>query len=224
MQHDVSPAFVRCADIGVQRMSLPPAIRVEDIASHPAFRRLDSMAGIAHDLRYASANNFDGRVLYAGIDCAWLRREAAAGLEAAAAWLARRHPEFGIVVLDALRPQRVQEAIWRDVAGTPAAHYFAEPARGSIHSFGMAVDATLLDAQGRELDMGSDFDEMSPASHPALEAEQLAAGAITRAHLDARTILRAAMAAGGFNGIPHEWWHFDHGDRDRVRQAFPRVL
>jgi len=224
MQHDVSPAFVRCADIGVQRMSLPPAIRVEDIASHPAFRRLDSMAGIAHDLRYASANNFDGRVLYAGIDCAWLRREAAAGLEAAAAWLARRHPEFGIVVLDALRPQRVQEAIWRDVAGTPAAHYFAEPARGSIHSFGMAVDATLLDAQGRELDMGSGFDEMSLASHPALEAEQLAAGAITRAHLDARTILRAAMAAGGFNGIPHEWWHFDHGDRDRVRQAFPRVL
>ena len=224
MQHDVSPAFVRCADIGVQRMSLPPAIRVEDIASHPAFRRLDSMAGIAHDLRYASANNFDGRVLYAGIDCAWLRREAAAGLEAAAAWLARRHPEFGIVVLDALRPQRVQEAIWRDVAGTPAAHYFAEPARGSIHSFGMAVDATLLDAKGRELDMGSGFDEMSLASHPALEAEQLAAGAITRAHLDARTILRAAMAAGGFNGIPHEWWHFDHGDRDRVRQAFPRVL
>lgn len=224
MQHDVSPAFVRCADIGVQRMSLPPTIRVEDIASHPAFRRLDSMAGIAHDLRYASANNFDGRVLYAGIDCAWLRREAAAGLEAAAAWLARRHPEFGIVVLDALRPQRVQEAIWRDVAGTPAAHYFAEPARGSIHSFGMAVDATLLDAKGRELDMGSGFDEMSLASHPALEAEQLAAGAITRAHLDARTILRAAMAAGGFNGIPHEWWHFDHGDRDRVRQAFPRVL
>jgi D-alanyl-D-alanine dipeptidase len=127
-------------------------------------------------------------------------------------------------VLDALRPQRVQEAIWRDVAGTPAARYFANPERGSIHSFGMAVDATLRDAEGRELDMGSGFDEMALASHPSLEAEQLAAGAITRAHIAARDMLRGAMAAGGFAGIPTEWWHFDHGDRDRVRRDFPRVL
>jgi D-alanyl-D-alanine dipeptidase len=205
-------------------MSAMPPIRVEDIAAHPAFRRLDGIDGIAIDLRYAGTDNFDGRVLYAGIDCAWLRSEAAAGLEAAAAWLARTHPGLRLVVLDALRPQRVQEAIWRDVAGTPAAHYFAEPARGSVHSFGMAVDATLRDASGRELDMGSGFDEMSLASHPALEAGQLAAGAITREHIDARTVLRSAMAAGGFHGIPHEWWHFDHGDRERVRREFPRVL
>jgi len=110
------------------------------------------------------------------------------------------------------------------VAGTLAAHYFADPARGSIHSFGMAVDVTLRDAEGRELDMGSGFDEMTPASHPALEAEQLARGAITRAHIAAREMLRGAMAAGGFVGIPNEWWHFDHGDRDRVRREFPRVL
>ncbi|MES2958688.1 MAG: M15 family metallopeptidase [Pseudomonadota bacterium] len=200
------------------------SLRVEDVAAHPAFRRLASIAGVEHDLRYATRNNFDGRVLYDGIDCAWLRAEAAAGLEAAARWLASVHPGLRLVVLDALRPQRVQEAIWRDVAGTPAARYFAEPTRGSIHSFGMAVDATLRDAAGRELDMGSGFDEMTLASHPALEAEQLAAGAITREQVAARETLRAAMAAGGFVGIPTEWWHFDHGDRDRVRREFARVL
>jgi len=205
-------------------MTAPAAIRVEDIAAHPAFRRLASLGAVEHDLRYASSNNFDGRVLYDGIDCAWLRAEAAAGLEAAAAWLAREHVGQRLLVLDALRPQRVQEAIWRDVAGTPAALYFANPERGSIHSFGMAVDVTLRDATGRELDMGSGFDEMTPASHPALEAEQLAAGAITPGHIAARTILRGAMAAGGFTGIPTEWWHFDHGDRDRVRREFPRVV
>jgi zinc D-Ala-D-Ala dipeptidase len=199
------------------------SIRVEDIASHPAFRRLDSIEGIEYDLRYASANNFDGRVLYEGIDCAWLRAEAAAGLEAAAASLARTAPGFRLLILDALRPQRVQETIWRDVAGTPAERYFANPTRGSIHSFGMAVDVTLRDGQGRELDMGSGFDEMTLASHPALEAEQLAAGAITREHIAARELLRGAMAAGGFHGIPTEWWHFDHGDRDLVRREFPRV-
>ena len=205
-------------------MTSVATIRVEDIAAHPAFRRLETIAGIDHDLRYASANNFDGRVLYAGIDCAWLRAEAAAGLEAAADWLARTHPGHRILVLDALRPQRVQEAIWRDVAGTPAARYFANPERGSIHSFGMAVDVTLCDAAGNELDMGSGFDEMSVASHPSLEAEQLAAGAITRAHIAAREMLRGAMAAGGFAGIPTEWWHFDHGDRDTVRRTMARVL
>jgi D-alanyl-D-alanine dipeptidase len=205
-------------------MNALPTIRVEDIAACAEFRRLNAIAGIAYDLRYATADNFDGRVLYDGFDCAWLRVEAATGLEAAAAWLARNHPAYRIVVLDALRPQRVQEAIWRDVAGTPAALYFANPDRGSIHSFGMAVDVTLRDAAGHELDMGSGFDEMTLASHPSLEAEQLAVDAITRAHIAAREILRGAMAAGGFSGIPTEWWHFDHGDREQVRREFPRVM
>jgi len=204
---------------------VPPrhTLRVEDVASHPEFRRLDQVAGIVVDLRYAGPHNIIGRVLYRGIDCAWIRREAAAGLEAAARWLAVHHPAHRLIVLDALRPQRVQAAIWRDVAGSAAEHYFADPARGSIHSFGMAVDVTLLDGQGHELDMGAGFDEMSVRSHPALEAEQLAAGAITPAHVAAREMLRGAMAAGGFAGIPNEWWHFNHGDPERIRREFPRV-
>jgi zinc D-Ala-D-Ala dipeptidase len=198
-------------------------LRIEDIASHPSFCRLSSSAGIAVDLRYASSNNFDGRVLYEGIDCAWLRVEAAQGLERSAAWLTAHHPGHRLLVLDALRPQRVQEAIWRDVQGTPAQAYFADPARGSIHSFGMATDVTVLDAQNRELDMGSGFDEMSVRSHPALEAEQLAAGHIAQHHIAAREVLRAAMHHGGFRGIPTEWWHFNHGDVARVRHEFTRV-
>ena len=205
-------------------MSAIPPIRVEEVASHAAFRRLDEIAGIHVDLCYASRNNFEGRVLYEGIDCAWLRREAAAGLEDAVAWLAREHAALHLVVLDALRPQRVQEAIWRDVAGTPAALYFANPKRGSVHSFGMAVDVTIGDAEGHELDMGSAYDAMTLASHPGLEAQQLVAGAISSEHVAARAILRSAMAAGGFHGIPTEWWHFDHGDRDAVRRNFPRVV
>lgn len=198
-------------------------LAVEDIARHPAYRRLATLAGVVVDLRYAGTNNFAGRVLYAGIDCAWLRREAAAGLEAAAAWLAREHPARRLVLLDALRPQRVQEAIWRDVAGTPLADYFAEPVRGSIHSFGMAVDVTLQDEHGAEVDMGSAYDEMSEASHPALHAALLAAGRLTAAQVAERETLRLALEAGGFQGITNEWWHFDHGDRERVRRELPRV-
>jgi D-alanyl-D-alanine dipeptidase len=198
-------------------------MRIEDIAGDPAFRRLETLRGVPFDLRYAGTNNFANRVLYGGMDCAWLRAEAAAGLEAAAQWLAQRRPGWRILVLDALRPQRVQEAIWKDVVGTPMAHYFADPARGSIHSYGMAVDVTLLGPHGREADMGSGFDEMTLASHPALHAEHLASGLLTPAHVAERQCLADAMAHGGFHGIPTEWWHFDHGDRDRVRRELPRV-
>jgi D-alanyl-D-alanine dipeptidase len=199
-------------------------IRVEDIAAHADYRHLGTLAGIAVDLRYAGTHNFAGRNLYGRLDCAWLRREAAAGLEAAARWLAQARPGWRLLVLDALRPQRVQEAIWLDVAGTPAQEYFANPERGSIHSYGMAIDATLLGPDDREADMGSGFDEMSPRSHPALHAELLAAGVLTPAQVAERELLAAALRAGGVEGIPNEWWHFDHGDRQCVRRELPRVL
>jgi zinc D-Ala-D-Ala dipeptidase len=198
-------------------------IRIEDIAASPGFRHLRTLAGVPHDLRYVGSNNFAGRSLYGELDCAWLRSEAAAGLLAATAWLQARRPGWRILVLDALRPHRVQEAIWLDVAGTPMQDYFADPARGSIHSHAMAVDVTLLAPDGREADMGSGFDEMSTASHPALHAEHLESGVLTLAQVAERECLREAMAQGGFHGIPNEWWHFDHGDRDHVRRQLPRI-
>lgn len=197
---------------------------VEAVPGHADFRHLASLQGVAHDLRYATHNNFAGRVLYEGIDCAWIRREAAAGLEQAAAWLKQQRPGYTIVVLDALRPQRVQEAIWAGAAGTPIEHYFANPAAGSIHSWGMAVDVTLRDPQGRECDMGTGYDAMVPSSHPELDAQHLALGVLRAEHLLERGWLAAAMAQGGFRGIGIEWWHFDHGDRQRVRRELPRVV
>lgn len=200
-------------------------IPIEDIASHADFRRLDSLGhGIGFDLRYATADNFVGHPVYAGIDCAWLRREAADALEQAAAWLHERRPGYRLRVLDALRPQRVQQRLWEELQGTPLTMYLAHPERGSIHSFGMAVDLTLLDPQGREVDMGSGFDEMTLASHPDHEAEHLALGALTAQQLTERGWLRAAMREAGFHGIATEWWHFDFGDRVAVRRDLPRVL
>lgn len=199
-------------------------LRSEDVPSHPDFRSLDSIAGIRTDLRYASANNFVGRDLYSPYDCAWLHREAAAALEKVVAWLARERPGFTLLVLDALRPQRVQQLLWDALQGTDLQLYLAEPARGSIHSFGMAVDVTICDEHGLELDMGTGFDDMTDRSHPALEGRMLANGDLTEVHLANRDLLRGAMLAGGFAGINTEWWHFDYGDRVQVRQTYQRVL
>lgn len=199
------------------------AMRCEDVASHPDFRHLPSLPGLAVDLRYASANNFVGRDLYGSLDCAWLHQLAADGLERAVALLAREAPGHRLLVLDALRPHRVQVQLWDFLEGTDLRQYVADPALGSIHSFGMALDATLLDPQGRELDMGTGYDEMVELSHPTLEARLLASGALAPRQHRNRELLRGVLLHSGFRGIDNEWWHFEMLDRGHVRQTFTRV-
>jgi D-alanyl-D-alanine dipeptidase len=198
-------------------------MRCEDIASHPDFRHLPTVPGLAVDLRYASLDNFVGRDLYGALDCAWLHHEAAAGLERAMGLLADEAPGHRLLVLDAVRPHRVQVQLWDHLEGTDLRQYVCDPAIGSIHSFGMAVDVTLIDPEGRELDMGSGYDEMDELSHPTLEAKHLASGALTPAQCRNRELLRSVLYRSGFQGISNEWWHFDMGDRQHVRRHYTRV-
>jgi D-alanyl-D-alanine dipeptidase len=199
-------------------------IASEDIAGDPEFRHLSTIAGIAVDLRYATPNNFIGRDLYSPYDCAWLHVDAAAALERVVAWLAEQRPGCTALILDALRPQRVQQQLWDALEGTGLQMYLANPARGSIHSYGMALDITILDENGVELDMGTGFDDMTELSHPKLEEGFLQTGALAHAQVAHRRLLRGAMFQAGFVGINTEWWHFDCGDRNLVRQTFRRVL
>ena len=196
----------------------------EEIATSPEFRHLSTVAGVDVDLRSASADNFVGRDLYSPFDCAWLHRDAAAALERVVAWLKLARPGATVLVLDALRPQRVQQQLWDALAGTELQMYLANPERGSIHSFGMALDLTILDESSRELDMGTGFDDLTERSHPALEPLLLARGEITLAQVANRQLLRDAMSQAGFQGISTEWWHYDCGDREVVRGTFRRVL
>jgi D-alanyl-D-alanine dipeptidase len=196
----------------------------EEIAYSPEFRHLSTIEGIAVDLRYATANNFVGRDLYSPFDCAWLHRDAAEALEKVVAYLSQARPGAKALVLDALRPQRVQQQLWDALGGTDLQMYLANPERGSIHSFGMALDITILDEVGDELDMGTGFDDMTELSHPRLEPELLARGDISEQHIANRQLLRDAMFQAGFQGINTEWWHFDCGDRNVVRETFRRVL
>lgn len=196
----------------------------EDIAASAEFRHLSTIAGIRVDLRYAGADNFVGRDLYSPHDCAWLHVDAAASLERVVAWLAARRPDLTPLVLDALRPQRVQQQLWDALEGTELRLYLANPARGSIHSYGMALDLTLIDADGRELDMGTGFDDMTELSHPALEEGFVLAGRLSQEQVANRRLLREAMLQAGFFGINTEWWHFDCGDRELVRATYRRVV
>jgi zinc D-Ala-D-Ala dipeptidase len=202
----------------------PFTLPCEQVAQHPDYRSLESIRGISVDLRYGSPNNFVNKDVYAPLDCRWLHKDAAGALERTVEWLTLHAPAVRLLVLDALRPQRAHEVLYAAVKGTEFNLYLAEPTRGSIHSFGMAVDVTLTNLSGVELDMGTPFDDFSELSHPARESAWLDAGTLTRAQVESRQLLRNAMAHGGFKGINTEWWHFDCGDRLTVRAEFARVL
>lgn len=198
-------------------------MQIEQIHTHPDFVPLSAISGIAVDLRYQGVNNFVGRTIYGQWNCAWLHREAATALAAAVEWLLQRETPLQLQILDALRPHRAQQLLWDQLQGTNLQLYLANPQRGSIHSFGMAVDVTLLDQLGQPLDMGTEFDEMSPLSHPEYELRYGEQGRLNQAQLANRQLLYAAMRQGGFKGIATEWWHFDCGDAARIRQSFERI-
>lgn len=151
------------------------------------------------DIRYATTDNFMKETLYPEARCL-LRREVAEKLVRVQKDLMMRG--FGLKIFDGYRPLSVQKKMW---ARVPIEGYVANPAKGSNHNRGAAVDVTLVDADGKELAMPSAYDEFSPRAH-----RDYSGG--TEAERRHRRILEEAMSQEGFHGISTEWWHFDDAE------------
>ncbi len=174
----------------------------------PEFIELTRIDGLAVDLKYASIDNFLNENVYGDFNVAYLHQIAFDKLAEADRFLKRSRRDVNFLIYDALRPRSAQRVLFSKVEGTPQEKYVANPDRGSLHNFGLAVDLTLID-NGGVLEMGTEFDEFSPRSEPAREAEFIADGSLTEIQIANRHLLRDAMIAGGFKPIPHEWWHFN---------------
>ena len=153
---------------------------------------------IVIDLRYASVNNVAHRPLYPVGTPAFVRASVAKRLAIAQKYLSKKG--YGLKIWDAYRPQSAQEQLWLT---THNRSFVADPkeGRGSMHIRGAAVDATLVDAEGRDVPMPTDFDSFTPAAF----LEYNGRDPIVRANLK---LLQKAMAHGGFYGLRTEWWHF----------------
>ncbi|MBW2736617.1 MAG: M15 family metallopeptidase [Deltaproteobacteria bacterium] len=143
------------------------------------------------DIRYATTKNFTGKVLYPAARCLLLA-SVAKKLPKAQAYLDKHAKGMRLMFKDCYRPLSAQKKMWEIVKGTPKARYVANPKRGSIHNYGAAVDLTLANKMGHELDMGTPF-----------------LGKLTQAQVDNRRLLRRAMVHAGFKQLSIEWWHFD---------------
>ncbi len=165
-------------------------------AREPLVRVADVDPRIRIDLRYATPDNFTGRVLY-DRPVARLRASVAERLRRVQDELER--DGLGLVIYDAYRPWSVQWTLWGVVANPD---YVADPRRGSRHNRGAAVDVGLVDDRGHALPMPSAYDEFTERAH-----RDYAGG--TDEELANRERLARAMEAQGFTGLPTEWWHFD---------------
>jgi zinc D-Ala-D-Ala dipeptidase len=171
------------------------------LAAAPAASDLVDVARLVPDavvdLRYATKDNFLGRAVYpAGARC--LLRAPVAGRLARAAARLRPH-RLRLLVWDCYRPLSVQREMWRLL---PRPGYVANPARGSNHNRGAAVDLGLAAEDGRPVPLPTAFDTFSPRAHA--RATGLPPDAARN-----RDLLREAMEAEGFRVNPMEWWHFD---------------
>ncbi|MFY9344017.1 MAG: serine hydrolase [Planctomycetota bacterium] len=157
-------------------------------------------SGLKFELVYGTANNFLGTPVYPAGARAKLQRAAAEALVRVHQALAARG--YGLWVFDAYRPWSVTKVFW-DATPDELRHFVADPARGSRHNRGCAVDLTLYDlATGKPVAMPSGFDEFTPRAYPDYPGG-------TSAQRWHRELLRSAMAAEGFTVYEHEWWHFD---------------
>lgn len=194
-----------------------PFQSLERALSHPDYVDLSDLPNVVVDLRYGTLNNLLQKDVYGGFQRVLLHKIAAEKFKLASHALDKK---FKFIVFDALRPRTAQVEFWNLVKGTAQQIYFADPAKGSLHSYGFAIDLGLLDARGEELDMGTHFDDLTPLAEPRREKEFLDTGKLTDEQWKNRQILRTVMDQAGFSQLPHEWWHYDALPGDEVRARF----
>src|SRR5687768_1609113 len=154
--------------------------------------------GAGFDVRYATADNFMKRPLYPEVRV-FLRCPAAMALRQVQSELSERG--LGIKIFDGYRPYRVTVAMWEPIRNPD---YVADPAKGSRHNRGAAVDLTLVDLNtGAELPMPTEYDDFTPrAAQSFMDLPQ--------DQMLNRDLLRNVMERHGFKALPSEWWHFDY--------------
>jgi D-alanyl-D-alanine dipeptidase len=190
------------AELAEEALAASPPVEAGDFRPSDLVELVALDSTIALDIRYATTNNFMGEVFYSE-PRAFLQRPAAEALVRASRWLNQRG--YGLLVHDGYRPWYVTQMFW-DATPEELRICVADPAGGSRHNRGCAVDLTLYDlASGEPVVMTGGYDEMSPRSFP----EYPGGTTLQRWH---RALLREAMEAQGFTVYEAEWWHFDYQD------------
>ena len=160
-------------------------------------RLKDLSPDFVYELKYATPDNFLKQAVYDCGECYLRKSTAEALVKANKAFI---QLGYRIKLFDCYRPLSVQKKMWKILPGT---HYVANPAKGSKHNRGAAVDLTLVDAQGKELNMGTPFDFFGKEAHHTYTEH-------TKEVLENRKLLKETLNKYNFKSIYSEWWHYEY--------------
>ncbi|HQU81642.1 MAG TPA: M15 family metallopeptidase [Pyrinomonadaceae bacterium] len=178
----------------------PPQEKNKREANLVELVRLDNT--IKLDIRYATDNNFVGKTVYPEAR-AFLQKPAAKALLKVHKSLKKEG--LGLMIFDGYRPWRITKLFW-EVTPDDKRKFVANPAKGSIHNRGCAVDLSIYDLKtGKLIEMPSEYDEFTERAAPDYKGG-------TEKERANRDLLRKAMEAEGFTVNKNEWWHFDYKD------------
>jgi D-alanyl-D-alanine dipeptidase len=185
--------------------TLLQAQQVESIADSTFVNLKDYSADFLYDMKYATADNFLKAQVYDCAEC-FLRLKTVNALIKANERSIRK--DYRIKIFDCYRPLDIQKRMWQIVSNP---EYVADPAKGSIHNRGGAVDITLVDADGKELDMGTTFDFFGPEASHYFEN-------LTDEVKQNRLLLKKIMKKSNFISFDSEWWHYNlkKASKDKV--------
>lgn len=174
------------------------------------------------DMRYSSPNNFLNIDLYGDFQKCFLPKEVAKKLSEANAFLQELYPYYRICVLDGTRPLSVQQMMWDSLKKPDSLKplYVAPPTQLSLHNYGAAVDVTLVNEDGLEMDMGTSYDYFGELGFPRYEEKMVQEGKLTYRQRANRELLRSVMLKAGFSMIETEWWHFNYCSKAEAARKF----
>lgn len=138
-------------------------------------------------------------------------------------YLASINADYHLLIYDALRPLSVQWEMWNALDTIPVidrVKFVSNPANGSVHNYGAAVDITICNNNKTPLDMGAGYDEIRKIAYPSLEKDFLKSGELTLEHIANRQLLRKVMQQQNFRNIPTEWWHFNAAARSTIQRNY----
>lgn len=185
-------------------------------------QRLNSRIKV--DLKYSTKDNFIGEDMYGDLNTCYLEKSFAERVAKAQIELERRHPGYALLIYDGARPMSIQKKMYQKVANTPQKIYVAPANRGGRHNYGVAVDLTIVDAQGKPLDMGTPFDYFGKEAHLGQEEELIRQKRFKPEVKENRRLLQEVMRSAGMRPYDKEWWHYQELiSMSEVRKRYKRL-
>jgi zinc D-Ala-D-Ala dipeptidase len=213
----IASALVLCAV-----MAYPQNCELENVMIKSGLVNIvDLDSTIKVTIYNATTQNMLGENTYGCLTKCFLRPEAAEKLKRAQKILKDKMPGHSLKILEGARPRRVQRRMYNVVKNTSIKAFVADPQNGSMHNFGTAVDITIVNEMGIELEMGKPDPRIKILGKSDFEIRlSFLMNSPGNEQKKNRELLRSVMLQAGFIPLNYEWWHFEAFNKEYVRRNF----